>query len=99
MLREPCNNFAISPDSRRLVTVGDDYILWELDTSEKLATLTELSGVQNQRLPVSRSDFLCCSGLRVNQGSCLMRRFRNCTGSLWPAIPKWPELRSLPGCG
>jgi WD40 repeat protein/serine/threonine protein kinase len=45
-LREPCNNFAISPDARRLVTVGDDYVLWDLDTGEKLATLTGLRGVQ-----------------------------------------------------
>src|SRR5213075_2559920 len=34
--------FAISPDGRRLVTVGEDYVLWDLDTDEKLATLTEL---------------------------------------------------------
>jgi WD40 repeat protein/serine/threonine protein kinase len=33
---------AISPDGRRLVTVGEDYVLWDLDTGEKLATLTEL---------------------------------------------------------
>jgi len=47
-LPEPCNNnsCAISPDSRRLVTVGDDYVLWDLDTGEKLATLTELRGYQ-----------------------------------------------------
>ena len=24
--------------------------------------------------------------------------FRNATGSLWPAKPKWPRVRSLPGC-
>jgi WD40 repeat protein len=35
---------AISPDGRRLVTVGEDYVLWDLDTGEKLATLTELRG-------------------------------------------------------
>ncbi len=35
--------FAISPDGRRLVTVGNDYVLWNLDTGEELATLTELS--------------------------------------------------------
>ena len=46
VLREPYSNMAISPDSRRLVTVGDDYILWDLDTGEKLATLTELRGFQ-----------------------------------------------------
>jgi len=33
---------AISPDGRRLVTVGEDYVLWDLDTGDKLATLTEL---------------------------------------------------------
>jgi WD40 repeat protein/serine/threonine protein kinase len=43
-LPEPCQNFAISPDERRLVTVGDNYALWDLDTGEKLATLTELRG-------------------------------------------------------
>src|SRR5262249_51826904 len=31
--------------------------------------------------------------------SVLMRMLRNATGSLWPAKPKWPALRSLPGCG
>jgi eukaryotic-like serine/threonine-protein kinase len=36
--------FAISPDGRRLVAVGEDYVLWDLDTGEKLATLTELRG-------------------------------------------------------
>ena len=46
VLPERCNNLAISPDSRRLVTVGDDYILWDLDSGERLATLTELRGVQ-----------------------------------------------------
>jgi len=35
---------AVSPDGRRLVTVGEDYVLWDLDTGEKLATLTELRG-------------------------------------------------------
>ena len=42
VLGEPCNNFAMSADGRRLITVGDDYVLWNLDTGEKLATLTEL---------------------------------------------------------
>jgi WD40 repeat protein/tRNA A-37 threonylcarbamoyl transferase component Bud32 len=46
ILPEPCNNFAMSPDSRRLATAGDDYILWDLGTGEKLATLTELHGYQ-----------------------------------------------------
>ena len=46
VLREPCGYFAISPDSRRLATVGDDYSLWDLDSGEKLATLTELRGFQ-----------------------------------------------------
>jgi WD40 repeat protein/serine/threonine protein kinase len=45
-LPEPCNNFAMSADGRRLVTIGEDYILWDLDTGEKLATLTELRGYQ-----------------------------------------------------
>jgi WD40 repeat protein/serine/threonine protein kinase len=43
-LPEDCNHFAVSPDGQRLVTVGDDYVLWDLDTGEKLATLTELHG-------------------------------------------------------
>ena len=47
VLREPCRNFDISPDSRRLVTVGNDYVLWDLDTGEKLSTLTELHGLQS----------------------------------------------------
>jgi len=46
ILPEPCNNFAMSPDSRRLATAGDDYILWDLSTGERLATLTELHGYQ-----------------------------------------------------
>jgi WD40 repeat protein len=46
VLREPCSNFAISPDGRRLVTSGADYILWDLDAGEKLATLTGLRGFQ-----------------------------------------------------
>jgi len=45
-LPESCGNSAMSQDSRRLVTVGDNYILWDLDTGEKLATLTELRGYQ-----------------------------------------------------
>jgi WD40 repeat protein/serine/threonine protein kinase len=45
-LPEPCGNAAISPDSRRLVTGSSDYVLWDLDTGEKLATLTELRGYQ-----------------------------------------------------
>src|ERR1017187_825373 len=28
----------------------------------------------------------------------LMERLRNMTGSSWPASPKWPLVRSLPGC-
>ena len=28
-----------------------------------------------------------------------MERLRKATGSLWPAKPKWPLVRSLPGCG
>ncbi|HKS37632.1 MAG TPA: WD40 repeat domain-containing protein, partial [Verrucomicrobiae bacterium] len=44
ILSEPCNDFAMSPDGGRLVTSGDDYVLWNLDTGEKLATLTELRG-------------------------------------------------------
>ena len=28
-----------------------------------------------------------------------MDTLRNDTGSLWPANPKWPVARSLPGCG
>ena len=36
VLPEQCRTFAISPDSRRLVTVGDDYVLWDLDTGAKL---------------------------------------------------------------
>ena len=47
VLREPCRNFDIAPDSRRLVTVGNDYVVWDLDTGEKLATLTELRGLQS----------------------------------------------------
>ena len=46
MLPEPCSNIAMSADGRRLVTIGKDYILWDLDTAEKLATLTELRGYQ-----------------------------------------------------
>ncbi len=29
----------------------------------------------------------------------LMSTSRNSTGSLCPAKPKWPEVRSFPGCG
>jgi eukaryotic-like serine/threonine-protein kinase len=43
-LPEPCRYFAVSPEGGRLVTVEDDYILWNLDTGEKRATLTELRG-------------------------------------------------------
>ncbi|MCI0746321.1 MAG: protein kinase [Verrucomicrobia subdivision 3 bacterium] len=46
VLPEPCSTFAVSPDGRRLVTVEDDYILWDLNSGEKLATLTELRGHQ-----------------------------------------------------
>ncbi len=42
VLPDPYSNFGISADGRRLVTVGDDYILWDLDSGEKLATLTEM---------------------------------------------------------
>src|SRR6185503_14613421 len=31
--------------------------------------------------------------------SFLMRMLRNSTGSEWPANPKKPDFRSLPGCG
>src|SRR5439155_23303070 len=31
--------------------------------------------------------------------SLLISILRNATGSLWPANPKWPRGRSLPGCG
>ena len=41
-LPEPCRTFAVSADGHRLVTLRDDYILWDLDTGEKLATLIEL---------------------------------------------------------
>jgi eukaryotic-like serine/threonine-protein kinase len=41
-LPEQCNMFAMSADGRRVVTVGEEYILWDVDTGEKLATLTEL---------------------------------------------------------
>jgi WD40 repeat protein len=44
VMREPCGRLAMSPDGRRLVSVGSDYVLWDLDTGEKLATLTELRG-------------------------------------------------------
>ena len=40
----PSGNLAMSQDGRRLVTGGEDYLLWDLDTGEKLATLTELRG-------------------------------------------------------
>jgi WD40 repeat protein len=38
--------FVFSPDSRRIVTLGADYIVWDTDTGDKLATLTELRGFQ-----------------------------------------------------
>jgi WD40 repeat protein/serine/threonine protein kinase len=38
----PSYTLAVSPDGRRLVTREDDYVLWDLHTGEKLATLTEL---------------------------------------------------------
>jgi len=41
-LPEACRHLAVSPDGGRLVTAENDYILWDLDTAEKLATLTEL---------------------------------------------------------
>ncbi|HEY2952107.1 MAG TPA: hypothetical protein VGK40_05970, partial [Verrucomicrobiae bacterium] len=44
VMHEPCGTFAMSPDGRRLVTVGADYVLWDLDTGEKLATLMDLRG-------------------------------------------------------
>jgi eukaryotic-like serine/threonine-protein kinase len=46
-LPEPCNNFAMSADGRRLLTIGEvHYKLWDFDTGDKLATLTELRGYQ-----------------------------------------------------
>ena len=35
-----------SPDSRRVVTRAADYVVWDLNTGEKLETLSPLSGYQ-----------------------------------------------------
>ncbi len=46
VLREPCGYFVISPDSRRVVTLAADYVVWDLNTGEKLETLSALRGYQ-----------------------------------------------------
>jgi WD40 repeat protein len=40
--REELRSFAISPDGRHLVILGADYVVWNLETGGKLATLTAL---------------------------------------------------------
>ena len=44
VLREPCGAFSVSPDSRHAVTLGSDYVLWDIDSGEKIETLTALHG-------------------------------------------------------
>jgi len=43
-LPDRCYQFSTSFDGRRLATMGDDYALWDLNTGEKLVTLTEWGG-------------------------------------------------------
>jgi len=46
VLREPVGYFVIAPDSRRVVTLSADYAVWDLDTGEKLQTISALRGYQ-----------------------------------------------------
>ena len=46
VLREPCGYFMIAPDSSRVVTLGEDYVVWDLNTGEKLETISALRGYQ-----------------------------------------------------
>jgi eukaryotic-like serine/threonine-protein kinase len=46
VLDEICYYFVISPDGKRLVTLGNDCVLWDLDTGEKLSTLDALRGLK-----------------------------------------------------
>ena len=44
VLRERCGYFVVSPDSRRVVTLSADYVVWDLNTGEKLETIAALRG-------------------------------------------------------
>jgi WD40 repeat protein len=46
VLREPSGYFIISPNSQHAVTLAADYVLWDLNTGAKLATLSALRGYQ-----------------------------------------------------
>jgi WD40 repeat protein/serine/threonine protein kinase len=46
VLREPVGYFMIAPDSRRVVTLSADYVVWDLNTGEKLETISPLRGYQ-----------------------------------------------------
>jgi eukaryotic-like serine/threonine-protein kinase len=46
VLREQCGYFVIAPDSRRVVTLAADYVVWDLNTGDKLETLSALRGYQ-----------------------------------------------------
>jgi WD40 repeat protein/serine/threonine protein kinase len=46
VLREPFGYFMIAPDSRRVVTLAADYVVWDLNTGEKLETISALRGYQ-----------------------------------------------------
>ncbi|HEU0040008.1 MAG TPA: hypothetical protein VFR76_12120, partial [Verrucomicrobiae bacterium] len=46
VLRDRCGYFVVSPDSRRVVTLSADYVVWDLNTGEKLETISALRGYQ-----------------------------------------------------
>ncbi|HEX5219800.1 MAG TPA: serine/threonine-protein kinase [Verrucomicrobiae bacterium] len=46
VLAERTGYFMIAPDSRRVVTLAADYVVWDLNTGEKLETISALRGYQ-----------------------------------------------------
>jgi WD40 repeat protein len=46
VLPGPFGYFMIAPDSRRVVTLAEDYVVWDLNTGEKLETISALRGYQ-----------------------------------------------------
>jgi len=46
VLGERVGYFVIAPDSRRMVTLSADYVVWDLNTGEKLETISALRGYQ-----------------------------------------------------